>query len=271
MTEKDLQFYKSWYRDYSHSFHTSDEEDWKNLLLKIEHTDHVRENIAGIARDLSLSSREVLLAETVAIFHDLGRFRQYSEYRTFQDRKSKNHGLLGALTLIENNVLRNLPEEEQSLILQSIKFHNAFAIPDIFDDYSKLFLKMIRDADKLDIFRVFIKYYESPPEEKASETAFGLPDTDEYSKTVISHLNNRRPASYRSLRTENDFKLLKLSWIYGLHFNYSLKFVRENEYINRTAKTLPQTDEIRLAVTKVKEYISDKLSEAPHLQGGASK
>jgi len=259
MTEKDLQFYKDWYQDYSNSFHTSDKEEWKNLLLKIEHTKHVCNHIANIARDLSLSKQEVMLAETVALFHDLGRFRQYSEYKTFQDRKSRNHGLLGTITLIENNVLHDLPDKEQHLILQSIKFHNAFAIPNIFDDYSKLFLKMIRDADKLDIFRVFIKYYESPPEERASETAFGLPDTDEYSKSVISHLNNRRNISYKSLRTENDFKLLKLSWIYGLRFNYSLKFIRENEYIKRTVEKLPQTDEIKSAVEKVQEFVSEKL------------
>jgi len=200
-----------------------------------------------------------MLAETIALFHDLGRFRQYSEFKTFQDRKSRNHGLLGALTLIENNVLNDLPEEEHSLILQSIKFHNAFAIPNIFDDYSKLFLKMIRDADKLDIFRVFIKYYESPPEEQASATAFGLPDTNEYSKAVISYLNNRRTASYKSLKTENDFKLLKLSWIYGLHFNYSLRLVQEKEYITILAGKLPQTDEIRSAVTEVESYVKEKL------------
>jgi len=261
MTEKDLQFYKNWYSEYSNSFHTHNEEDWKNLSLKIEHTEHVREHIAGIARDLSLSSREVMLAETVALFHDLGRFRQYSEYKTFQDRKSRNHGLLGELTLLENNVLKDLPDKEQQLILQSIKFHNAFEIPNIFDDYSKLFLKMVRDADKLDIFRVFIKYYESPPEERASETAFGLPDTAEYSKKFISYLSNRQSASYRALRTENDFKLLKLSWIYGLHFNYSLNIIQENEYVNKIADKLPQTDEIILAVAKVKEYISEKLQQ----------
>ena len=259
MTEKDLEYYKDWYVKYSKSFHTDDAEVWKNLSLKIEHTDHVREHIANIAMELSLSEREVMLAETVAIFHDLGRFRQYSEYKTFQDSKSKNHGLLATLTLIENNVLHNLPEQEQSLIYQSIKFHNAFAIPNMFNDYSKMFLKMIRDADKLDIFRVFINYYESSQEEKDSETAFGLPDTDEYSKAVISCLNNRRTASYRSLRTENDFKLLKLSWIYGLHFNYSLRLVQEKEYVNILAEKLPRTDEIRLAVTEVQAYIAEKL------------
>ena len=261
MTEKDLQFYRNWYQDYSNSFHTSDEEAWKHHSLKIEHTDHVCIHIAGIARDLSLGNREVMLAETIALFHDLGRFRQYSEFKTFQDRKSKNHGLLAALTLIKNNVLRDLPEDEKNLILQSVKFHNAYAIPNIFDDYSTLFLRMIRDADKLDIFRVFIKYYESPSEEKASETAFGLPDTDDYSKTVISSLHKRRTASYRSLRTENDFKLLKLSWIYGLHFNYSLRLVQEKEYIKILAEKLPQTDEIRSAVAAVEYYVKEKLGK----------
>ncbi len=259
MTEKDLQFFKNWYSEYSQSFQTSDEEDWKNLSLKITHTHHVCEHITAIARDLSLSINEILLAEAVALFHDLGRFRQYSEYKTFQDRQSKNHGLLAAITLLENEVLTGLPEQEQKLILQSIKFHNAYKIPNIFDDYSKMYLQMVRDADKLDIFRVFIKYYESPPEERASETAFGLPDTDDYSKTVMSYLNNRHTASYKSLKTENDFKLLKLSWIYGLHFNYSLRLVQKNKYINTLAGKLPQTDEIKSAVKEVENYVKEKL------------
>ncbi len=131
MTEKDLQLYKRWYKEYSNSFHTSDEEAWKNLALKIEHTEHVCENIAAIASDLSLSDGEIMLAETIALFHDLGRFRQFKEYKTFQDRISRNHGLLGAITLLENNVLKNLNDKEQQLVLQTIKFHNAFAIPDI--------------------------------------------------------------------------------------------------------------------------------------------
>ncbi len=260
MTEKDLQFYRSWYKDYSNSFHSSDEEAWKNHSLKIEHTDHVCSNIVSIARDLSLGRREVMLAETVALFHDLGRFRQYAEYKTFQDRKSRNHGLLAAMTLIENNVLKHLPDEEQQLVIQTIKFHNAFAIPDTFDDYATLFLKMVRDADKLDIFRVFIEYYESSPENRASATAFGLPDTDTYSPSVISSLHNRRTASYRLLKTENDFKLLKLSWIYGLHFNYSLRIVQDNQYIKILAEKLPQTDEIRSAVAEVENYVKEKIN-----------
>jgi hypothetical protein len=258
MTEKDLQYYKCWYKDYANSFHTTDEDSWKNLALKIDHTDYVQKHIVAIARELSLSEREVMLAETVALFHDLGRFRQYSVYRTFEDRKSMNHGLLGAITLIDNNVLKVLPGHEQQLVLQTIKFHNAFAIPNIFDDYSILFLKMIRDADKLDIFRVFIEYYESSPENRASETAFGLPDTEEYSEIVIARLNKRHTASYRSLRTENDFKLLKLSWIYGLHFDYAFTVVQENEYIRRISEKLPQTDAIRSAVKAVEHYVKQR-------------
>jgi hypothetical protein len=261
MIEEDFQFFKDWYTEYSNSFHTSDEKVWKHLLLKIDHTRHVQKHIMGIARDLDMDDREIMIAETIALFHDLGRFRQFTEYKTFQDRKSKNHGLLAARTLIENNVLKNLPDDEQQLVLQTVKFHNAFEIPSIFDDYSKLFLKMVRDADKLDIFRVFIEYYESPPEEKASETAFGLPDTEEYSDEVISCLKSRRTASYRSLKTENDFKLLKLSWVYGLHFNYSLRLIMKKDYINILAEKLPRTEEIKLTTGKIKEYIKERIKQ----------
>lgn len=259
MTEKDLQFFKAWYSDYTNSFHTTEKKEWRHLNLKIEHTEYVRKLVSKIAGSLSLTYPEIMLAETIAIFHDLGRFRQFSQHKTFQDRISKNHGLLGAKTLIEQNILKDLSKEEQVLILQSVKFHNAFAIPTMFDNYLKTFLKMIRDADKLDIFRVFIKYYESPSDSRASEVAFGLPDTEGYSDEIISCLRNRQSASYRSLRSENDFKLLKLSWVYELHFDYSLRVIQECDYVNRIADKLPRTDEVRLAVTEVQAYIAEKL------------
>ena len=56
-----------------------------------------------------------------------------------------------------------------------------------------------------------------------------------------------------------DFKLLKLSWIYGLHFDYSLRIVQEKEYIRMFAEKLPQTEEIRSAVAEVENYVREKL------------
>lgn len=260
MTRDDLIYLKGWFADYARSYYSSDNEDQKNILLKVEHTDNVCRNTVAIAEGSSLDANQVRLAETVALFHDVGRFRQYTKYKTFRDAISINHGMLGSKILIEEKVLQRLPGDEQQLIIQAVKFHNAFAIPTVIDSNVVLFLKLVRDADKVDIFRVFIKYYESPEEERASATAFGLPDSPEYSKLMLSCLMNKHVASYSNIRTENDFKLMKLSWVYDMHFKESVRFVQERNYVNSIINKLPQTEDILTAAEVLKEYISQRLN-----------
>ena len=259
MTQDDLIYFKGWFADYTRSYYTSDREDQKNILLKVEHTDNVCRNIVAIAEGSSLEGNQVRLAETVALFHDVGRFRQYTKYKTFRDALSINHGLLGSKILIEEKVLQRIPGDEQKLIIQAVKFHNAFAIPTVLDSKVVLFLKLVRDADKVDIFRVFIKYYESPREERASATAFGLPDTPEYSKLMLSCIMNKHVASYSNIRTENDFKLMKLSWVYDMHFKESVRLLQERNYVNGIIGKLPQTEDILAAMEVFREYISQRL------------
>jgi len=259
MTEKDLEHFKSWFSYFTKSFYSSNEEDQRNIMLKIEHTRNVRKNILRIAEGLSLSKEHMRLAETVALFHDIGRFPQYSRYKTFRDAISLSHGLLGKKTLIKEGVLERLPEDERELILKAVNFHGAFSIPTVFDGDTVFFLKMVRDADKVDIFRVFLEYYDSPPEEQASATAFGVPDTPEYSKIMLTNLYNREVASYMNIRTENDFKLMKLSWIYALYFDESVRLLQERGLIEKLISKLPQTDEIKTAMDVLRQYITERL------------
>lgn len=260
MTQDDLIYFKDWFAEYARAYYSPDKEDQKNILLKVEHTDNVCRNIAAIANGSSLNDNQVRLAEAVALFHDVGRFRQYARYKTFRDAVSVNHGLLGSKILIEEKVLQQLPVDEQQLIIQAVKFHNAFAIPAVIDVNVILFLKLVRDADKVDIFRVFIKYYESPEAERASATAFGLPDTPEYSKSMLSCILNRHVASYSHIRTENDFKLMKLSWVYDMHFKESVRLLQERGYIDSIIDKLPQTEDILAATEVLYEYISQRLT-----------
>ena len=46
-------------------------------------------------RHLQLSLHDVQLAEIMGLFHDVGRFRQYSIYKTFNDAQSEDHADLG--------------------------------------------------------------------------------------------------------------------------------------------------------------------------------
>lgn len=261
MTESDLNSLKDRFSDYTGSFFSSSEEDNRNLKLKIEHSHNVCSNATHIAKALSLPADRVRLAEAAALFHDIGRFPQYEKYRTFEDSKSVNHGFLGSETLFNENILQNLPKEEQNLIRQTVKFHNVFDIPHFEDENLTFFVKLLRDADKLDILRVFINYYESPEEERASATAFGLPDTPEYSKEILERIYNRQKVSYSYLRTVNDFKLMNLSWTYLLNFKASYRLLKERGYLDRIIKHLPDAEEITRAVVLVRKFVEERLQK----------
>ncbi|MBF0557794.1 MAG: HD domain-containing protein [Nitrospirae bacterium] len=260
MTQDDLIFFKQWFAGFCSSFHTSDKEDNRNLILKEKHTEKVCANILSIAQAESLGRNDTVIAEAVALFHDVGRFPQYAKYKTFRDSVSINHGELGATVLNDRGILKRLPVREQEIITTAVKFHNAFRIPDLDDPESIVFLKLVRDADKLDIWRIFFEYFsEDGTEDKPSAVGLSFPDTPDYSKEVLDQIFNRQLIAIGRLKTLNDFKLTILSWVFDLNFRVSLCRAVEDNYIDRVAATLPRTDDIRQAVSFVHEYIRMKM------------
>src|SRR5208282_5899440 len=218
MNRDDLLLFKHWFRGYCASFYTADEEYTRNLALKEEHTAHVCENILKIAGEEGLGAGDALIAETIALFHDAGRFPQFAKYKTFRDSLSLNHGELGAQELARTGLLNNLPVREQEIIITAVKFHNAFKIPDLACSDALIFLKLIRDADKLDIWRIFFEYYSmDSAKDRPSAVGLGFPDTPEYSREVLACIFNKQLVSLAMLKTLNDFKLTKLSWVYDIN------------------------------------------------------
>ncbi len=200
-----------------------------------------------------------MIAEAVALFHDVGRFPQYQQYKTFQDSISVNHAALGAKVLIETAVLRNLPKEEQDLIVRAVTLHNVLAVPGELDRDLLQLVKMVRDADKLDIWRVFLDYYAQPAKDKPTAVGLGLPDIPEYSPEVLTQLHQRKLVLLSSLKTLTDFKLLQLAWIFDLNFTASFRILAQRQYIDRFALTLPKTGAVADAVDTVREYLNEKL------------
>jgi hypothetical protein len=261
MTRDDLVFFKNWYVQYVQSYYSPNTEDQRNIYLKEEHTFKVCENILEIIRGLNHSNEEKMLAEVIALFHDIGRFPQYAKYKTFRDGISVNHGYLGAQTLLKENILKNLSEDEQKLIIKSVRFHNTFSIPKKEREDIVFFIKLIRDADKLDIWRVFIEYYEAPEEERATAAGLGLSDTSGYSKDVLSYIFRKEVVSQSKLKNLNDFKLMHLSWIYDLNFKTSYRLLSKRNYIDRIVSYLPMDEEIKRVSLVLKEYVEERLKE----------
>ena len=261
MTNDQLIFFRKWFSEFVKSFYSPNREDQKNISLKEEHTFKVCENMVDITKELGLSDNDMMIAEVIALFHDIGRFPQYAKYKTFRDRKSVNHGFLGAETLLQVKILHTLPEKEQSLIIKAVRFHNTFSVSKAEKEEIAFFIKLIRDADKLDIWRVFLEYYGAPEDQRASAAGLGLPDTTDYSEEVLSCIHNKKMVSLSQLKSLNDFKLMQLSWIYDINFKPSFRLLLEREYIGKIIHHLPDDEGIQKVSSVLKEYVRKKLEE----------
>jgi len=259
MDQHELNSLKRWFTGYCGSFYSLNREDQQNITLKEEHTRNVCGNIVQIARGLSLDDARITLAEAIALYHDIGRFPQYHKFKTFKDSVSVNHAALGAKVLIENNVLQSIPKHEQDIIMRVVALHNVYSIPVGLDQDELLFLKLVRDADKLDIWRVAIEYYGQPEDGRASAVGLGLPDVPGYSPEVLTALKNERMVQMSTLKTLNDFKLLQLAWIYDLNFASSLRILESRQCIDGIAATLPRTGEIIAALATLRGYVHEGL------------
>ncbi|GFE58072.1 HD domain-containing protein [Geobacter sp. AOG1] len=251
MEPADLTRLRDWFDRYCRTFYVDDAEAQRNIALKEEHTRRVCANMELLVESLGLEEGSRRLAMTVALFHDVGRFEQYRRYGTFKDADSVNHAALGARVLAEERVLDRLPTAEQSLIVRAVALHNAFILPADLDSTTGLYVRLIRDADKLDIWRVFLDYYRAPAEERASAVSLGFADRPACSPDVLACLREGKMVNLSQLATLNDFKLLQLSWVHDLNFPASFRLAREQGYLAGIAATLPAVPAVQVVVLAV--------------------
>lgn len=245
MTGTDLDYFKDWFCQFCKSYKDSgNRDDQKNYILKELHTYEVCKHIVSISRELYIDDNDILIAEAIGLFHDIGRFPQYAQYKTFRDNISVNHGVVGANLLVQNGLLKGLLPVEQSWIIDAVRFHNAFKLPLIEDTKGIFFLKLIRDADKLDIFRVVFEQYESSIENRASAVGDGLADNSDVTEEIANDILKGEIPCYTKLKSINDYKLMQLSWLYDINFNVTLRKVMENDYLTRLRSHLPSDNEV---------------------------
>ncbi|MBU1182531.1 MAG: HD domain-containing protein [Pseudomonadota bacterium] len=248
---------KDWFADYVSRFYTNDPEYNRPINLKEEHTKRVCGNIIMIGKELGLSPEDMTTAEIIALFHDVGRFRQYEIYHTFVDALSENHAKLGLRQIGIHKVFSGFPKNRKIFISKAIAYHNAAFLPEGEDEKTLLFMKLIRDADKLDIWKVFLDYYM----EKCHSDAIvlGLPDKPSFSEKVLESIRMREFAKMKDLKTLNDFKLLQISWVFDINFIPSFRAIKNNNFIGMIEETLPKVKEITGAVKIARDHVDSIL------------
>lgn len=259
MNSASVEQYRSWFARFVRDHAAGSEEDQRNILVKEKHTEEVCANSVRIAAGLGLGQHDTALAETIALFHDVGRFPQYLRYRTFEDSRSVNHAVLGAKVLLEGRVLDDLPGRERDVVVQAVTLHNVFCLPPLLSDEVRLQARIVRDADKLDIWRIFTGLLEQDRNEWPSAVSLGLPDGPGCSPDILDALMRREMVKLASLRTLNDFKLLQLAWIYDLNFAPSLAMVLERRVIDHLSAALAGDGRIDRVLDDLREHVRRRL------------
>ncbi len=244
MDKKIVHDLEKWFTSYVMTFKYDNNELQRNIDIKREHTERVTEEIINIGKKLGLNDNELNLAEIIALFHDIGRFEQYNQYKTFSDNKSENHAELGIKILKKYNVLGILDKEIQNLILCSIRYHNRPSVPLEETEICLFYSRLIRDADKLDIWKVVTDYYHRKNGHRNVALELELPDTPGISKKVYNALMNRQFVEMKHVKNINDIKLLQAGWIYDINFEPTFYLIKERRYLEKIREVLPETTEI---------------------------
>lgn len=140
--EQRIQTYNAIFWGMVNKYNTTD----SNILRKIIHSFSVASTCFSIACRLGLDKNQREFAYLIGLFHDIGRFKQWELYRTYNDRISVDHGDLGEEILNEVDcAVFDLSSREYVVMKEAIKYHTKEYI--FCDNEVMLYNTIVKNAD----------------------------------------------------------------------------------------------------------------------------
>lgn len=224
----DIKNAKEVFKEYVKNYNLDD----GRIMLKVKHILRVAEISRDIALKNNLNEEDVNLAELIGLLHDIGRFEQVKVYNTFKDYESVNHAKLGVKILFEDGLIRKFIDEPvyDEIIKTAILNHNKGRIDDTITGKTLDFCKIIRDADKVDIFYVLL--------EEDFIDAYGMADMSEELVTdeILREFKEDRIIDYTKRETGADLIISHIAYIFDFNYKYCLDKINNEKYIYKLVK-----------------------------------
>lgn len=225
------------------------------VRLKIIHTYHVEKTAEKIAMELGLGEEDVLLAKLIGLLHDIGRFEQVRRFGDFRDHLTVDHAKLGA-DLLEEGLLNKFVEDRQydDIILKAIRMHNRFAIDEELDERTLLHAKIIRDADKVDIFRVRI----TDPIIDVQACTEQEMENGIVSKEAYEAFMEHRCLDREKIISVVDGWICGAALIFDINFRPSMQILLDEHYVDRMIDRIAYKNEDTKAKMEVIKQAADR-------------
>ena len=219
------------------------------MRLKRVHTGFVVKNAEAIADGEGFSAEEREVALAAALLHDTGRYEQLKRYNTFRDSDSVDHAVFSHDIVKEKGWLDQVKGvgvdvgvQWKDAILKAVLYHNRRDLPKKIENPSYAYASglrltsiashTVRDADKLDIFRVLEDQVEHTDWKGDSRAFWNLAVSAPPNPVVVECIENGQPVDYQNIKSLSDFVLIQVGWmISGLHFATSRRLCRERNHL----------------------------------------
>jgi hypothetical protein len=142
-----------------------------------------------------------------------------------------------------------------------VRVHGDKELPKNLAPQIEPFAKLIRDADKLDIYYVMVERFDDlkkNPEKYM--TTFGYPAKEGYSQHIVQAVLEDKMVDYKDFKSINDMVVAIIGWMSDVNFAPVLEEIKNRGYLEKLVKFLPDTEDIRKVAQHAGSLIAKKSS-----------
>ena len=220
------------------------------------HSLRVVTNSQLLAKVLLQTEEEKRIATVNALFHDLGKATLISKNIEAMNVQ-RDHATVSTKIIQQSEFYQGLSAEVQLIILKSVENHNKLKLPKLDSEQQTLFARLLRDADKLDIYDSSYRFFKEKYGIQPNVTA-DLTNSTEVSEKILKSIMAGKTAAVEDMKSMNDYKLLLISMAFDLNFKYTFRIMSEKQYILKIYETLPKRDQIIDVYRSVKLFVENK-------------
>lgn len=268
------------FAEYVRNYDPSDEK----IKLKIDHTYRVAGMCQRIAESLGLSEPDVDIAWLLGMLHDIGRFEQIRRFGTFNDVQSVDHAEFGADLLFKEGLIRKFAEgyyeecelarsgneeaeqiiknnehhnKDTGLLEMAIRQHNKYRVKEDLTERQRMFCDILRDADKVDIFKVNADIpMEIIYDVTTEELKNGI-----ITKEVLESFYKKETVLKSVRRSAVDHIVGHISLLFELVYKESYRQAKEQGYVYKLLDFKSDVPEINAEFDDMRKYVDEFLME----------
>ena len=268
------------FAEYVRNYDPSDEK----IKLKIDHTYRVAGLCQRIAESLGLSEPDVDIAWLLGMLHDIGRFEQIRRFGTFNDVQSVDHAEFGADLLFKEGLIRKFAEgyyeecelarsgneeaeqiiknnehhnKDTGLIEMAIRQHNKYRVKEDLTERQRMFCDILRDADKVDIFKVNADI----PMEIIYDVTTEELKNGVITKEVLESFYKKETVLKSVRRSAVDNIVGHISLLFELVYKESYRQAREQGYVYKLLDFKSDVPEVNAEFDDMRKYVDEFLME----------